>query len=245
MALGNLKARNASTFFGLAWWVFNPILLGAVYYFVFGIIWDQARGNNYVAYLLTGIFVLHFTAQSMTGGANAILQNSRLLANLKFPRMILPIANLIEGSFGFMAAVGVLLFIVAPIESLAPGWHTLWLLVIIPLHIVFNLGLGTVAARLAVPFRDINNIIPYITRLWLYLSPVIWPLDLLDGKAEYARTLAQLNPLWHIIAVYRGGVMGTTVTAANVWLSVLAAVSFGLVGVGMFVRHESKMVRYL
>ena len=54
------------------------------------------------------------------------------------------------------------------------------LLVALPLQILFNLGLAAATARLAVPFRDINNLIPYLNRIWLYMSPIIWPLSMLD-----------------------------------------------------------------
>ena len=83
LAIGNLKARNASTALGLFWWVLNPLLLGLVYFLVFGVIFGDSRPDDYIAYLLAGMFAFHFTSQSMTGGANSILQNSKLLVNLK------------------------------------------------------------------------------------------------------------------------------------------------------------------
>ena len=58
------------------------------------------------------------------------------------------------------------------------------LLVVLPLQILFNLGLAAASARLAVPFRDINNLIPYLNRIWLYTSPIIWPLSMLTSMSE-------------------------------------------------------------
>ena len=107
LAVGNLKARNASTALGLLWWVLNPLLLGMVYFFVFGFLF----GERDIGYLLAGMFPFHFTAQSMTGGANSVLSNSRLLINLRFPRLVLPIAYLIESMIGFITSLGVLVVI--------------------------------------------------------------------------------------------------------------------------------------
>ncbi|MGH8916075.1 MAG: ABC transporter permease, partial [Acidimicrobiia bacterium] len=198
LAMGNLKARNASTALGLFWWVLNPLLLGLVYFFVFGVLFGgSSRPPDYIAYLLSGMFVFHFTHQSMTGGANAILQNSKLLANLKFPRLVLLASSLIESAVGFLASLLVFYAISWPAVGIHPSRYTFLLLLVFPIQILFNLGLSAMVARLAVPFRDINNLIPYVNRLWLYLSPIIWPLTFLDNASPTLRSLVELNPMFH------------------------------------------------
>jgi teichoic acid transport system permease protein len=254
LAMGNFKARNASTTLGLFWWVLNPILLSLVYWFVFGLIFPGSRD---IIYLMSGMFVFHFTAQSLTGGANAILQNSKLLTNLKFPRLILPMANLIEALVGFMVSLGVLLALQILLRGFFPGSSVVLLLAIVPLHILFNLGLASIAGRLAVPFRDINNFMPYLTRIWLYLSPIIWPLSFLESEnaSEIAR-FAEYNPMFSLISVYRsalipivdadGVVTGPTpFDPAMLGQFAIWAVVVGLVGIGLFVRFEGKIARHL
>lgn len=253
LAMGNFKARNASTTLGLFWWVLNPILLSLVYWFVFGLIFPGSRD---IIYLMSGMFVFHFTAQSLTGGAHAILQNSKLLTNLKFPRLILPLANLIEALVGFTVSLGVLLVLQFLLRGYIPGASVLLLLVAVPLHVLFNLGLASIAGRLAVPFRDINNFIPYLTRIWLYLSPIIWPLSFLESESAsgFAR-FAEFNPLFSLISVYRaalipivedGVVIGPTpFDPAMLGQFAIWAVVVGLVGTGLFVRFEGKIARHL
>jgi len=253
LAMGNFKARNASTALGLFWWVLNPVLLSLVYWFVFGLIFPGSRD---IIYLMSGMFVFHFTAQSLTGGANAILQNSKLLTNLKFPRLILPMANLLEAMVGFMVSLGVLLVLQIVLRGFIPGLSVLLLLLAVPLHMLFNLGLASIAARLAVPFRDINNFIPYLNRIWLYLSPIIWPLSFLESEnaASFAR-FADLNPMFSFISVYRsalipvveeGVVIGPTpFDPAMLTQSAIWALVVGLVGIGLFVRFEGKIARHL
>lgn len=243
LAMGNFKARNASTALGLFWWVLNPLLLSFVYWFVFGIIF---AGERDMVYLMSGMFVFHFTAQSLTGGANAILQNSRLLANLKFPRLILPIANILESLIGFGVSLAVLAVLQIPLRGYIPTKSLVLLLAIVPLHVMFNLGLGSIAARLAVPFRDINNFIPYFTRIWLYLSPIIWPLTFLDSeRAESFAQFATANPMFAFISVYRAALTEATFDPRMLLESAIWAVAVGLIGVGLFVRYEGKIVRHL
>lgn len=242
LALGNFKARNASTALGLFWWVLNPLLLSLVYYLVFGLIFPGARD---IIYLMSGMFVFHFTAQSLTGGANSILQNSKLLANLKFPRLILPLAAILESLIGFVVSLGVLLVLQLILNGFVPGASLALLLVAVPLQFTFNLGLAALSGRLAVPFRDINNFIPYLNRVWLYLSPIIWPVSFLDGKPELFVRLAELNPMFAMISVYRTALLGepidpTMLTSFAIWTIVI-----GVVGVASFVRYEGKIARYL
>lgn len=242
LAMGNLKARNASTALGLLWWVINPLLLGLVYYLVFGILFASDRD---LSYLLSGMFVFHFTSQAMTGGANSILQNSKLLANIKFPRLILPIANLIEAGVGFLASLVVLYAVAIPGGSANLNIHFLLILFIIPAHLIFNLGLSALTARLAVPFRDINNILPYINRLWLYLSPIIWPIEFMENLSEPIQKVMLLNPMWSIVGVYRAALLGDPLEPGLILTSALVAIIVGLVGVGTFIKYESRIVRHL
>jgi teichoic acid transport system permease protein len=249
LAMGNLKARNASTALGLLWWVLNPLLLGLVYFFVFGVLFaGGSRPPDYIAYLLSGMFVFHFTNQSMSGGANAILQNARLLANLKFPRLVLLMSAMIESAVGFLASLLVFYAITWPTVGIHPSRYTALLAVAFPIQVLFNLGLSGFVARLAVPFRDINNFIPYVNRLWLYLSPIIWPLTFLDNASPTLRAIVELNPMFHMIEMYRAALIGHPTYLFDgqdlLWSLGWAVVVF-VIGVAGFIRYETRMVRYL
>jgi teichoic acid transport system permease protein len=249
LGLGNLKARNASTSLGLFWWVLNPMLLGGVYFLVFGILFGGRRPDDFLIYLLSGMFPFHFTSQSMTGGANSIIQNSKLLANLRFPRLLLPISTLIEALVGFLASLVVLFVIILVGQALLGEsyvtFRLAYLPVIIVIHLVFNLGLGSIAARLAVPFRDINNLIPYNNRIWLYVTPIIWPLTFLDSADPIIKTLVRLNPMFDIVGVYRSALLGTPMVMDQIIGASIWALVVGVVGVTLFVKYEGHMVRYL
>ena len=245
LGLGNLKARNASTVLGVVWWALNPLLLGGVYFLIFGVIFPGRRPDDFLAYLLSGMFVFHFTSHSMTGGANSVLQNSKLLSNLRFPRLILPISNLIEATVGFVVSLGVFYAIAWPLGQAMPNWRLIYLPAVLALHLVFNLGLASAMARLAVPFRDINNLIPYVSRIWLYVTPIIWPLEMLDNADPAMRQLVELNPMFHIVSLYRSVLFGNPIHASELLWTAVSAVVVGVVGVAMFIKYEGHIVRYL
>lgn len=248
LAMGNLKARNASTTLGLLWWVLNPLLLGSVYFVVFGLIFDRQdldEGIGFLPFLLSGMFPFYFTQSSMTGGVNSIVSNTKLLANLHFPRVILPISALIEGFVGFIASLFVLYAVVGPAEGIWPAPRTLLLVPILLIHITFNFGLATLVARIAVPFRDLNNLVPYFTRLWLYLSPILYTPALLEGK-ESIKTVADLNPLSSILGLYRYALIGMESDIGSEFIrATIWALAIAFIGTFTFVRQEGKMARYL
>jgi teichoic acid transport system permease protein len=249
VAMGNLKARNASTFLGLFWWVLNPLLLGLVYVFVFGVIL-QRGGNDkeaipFVAWLLSGIFPFYFTQTAMTGGVNSIVSNNKLLANLNFPRLVMPISALIESFVGFLASLVAFVMIVGISSGIWPTTR-IWILApIIVIHAMFNLGLSAIVARLAVPFRDLNNLIPYLSRVWLYLSPIILRPEFIAQMDGIRLRVFQTNPLFPILTIYRGALLGLPVPR-RFWIEAGAwAVGLFTVGLLAFVKYEGKMTRHL
>lgn len=243
LALGNLKARNASTALGLFWWVLNPLLLTAVYFLVFVVLIDSARD---IAYLMSGMFVFHFTGKALTGGASAVLNNSKLIINQRFPRLILPISQLIEASIGFLVSLVVFYVVLFLATGILPGPQAALLLFVFPLHAGFNLGVAALSARLAIPFRDIQNITPYLSRLWFYLSPVLWTPALLSDRAPgWAVGVAEANPMYAIISVYRGALISEPFETAQLLQVAVWCLVVGIVGVSLFVKFESRIARYL
>ena len=244
--MGNLKAANSKTVLGALWWVLNPMLLAGIYFLVFGVIFGGRRGDpTYLVYLMSGMFPFHFTSRAMSGGAQSITGNGKLLVNLRFPRLILPISGLIESTVGFMASLGVYFLIISPLARNWPGLHTFSLLWIVPLHLFMTLGISGLSARFTVPFRDLSNLLPYLTRLWLYLSPIIWTVDQIDNTPPIIQNIMKLNPMFSVLAVYRHAMRGDALTQADALVAVAWCVGLGALGIYSFVRNESKMVRYL
>jgi len=248
LARGNLKARNATTALGLLWWVLNPLLLGAIYVVVFGIILKVSRSrDDYVSYLLSGMFAFYYTRSSMVAGVNSIVQNTRLLANLNFPRLILPFSGMVESAYGFVASLAVFYVIVWPIEGTLPGSGIVFLVPIAVIQTLFNFGLAALVARIAVPFRDINNLVPYLLRLWLYLSPIIYSASFLDDRDVPAilRRLLEINPMFPMLGVYRHALIGDPFRGSDLVLSTVWASAVFVIGIASFVRSEGRMARYL
>ena len=247
LARTNLKSQYASTSLGVVWWVLNPLLLTGVYFLVFGIIFSGGQRGDpvYLGYLMSGMFAFRFTAGVVSGGTSNIVGNSQLMANLRFPRLLLPISSVVESSIGFLVSVVAFFAIILPLTRNWPGLLLLWFVPIFILQIIWNVGLSALTARITVPHRDIAGLIPFLVRLWLYLSPIIWTLDRLDGAPEWVVNLVHLNPMFYFLSVYRTALLGWELQITDLAVAAACAVVIAVVGIVSFVRYESRMIQAL
>ncbi|MFG3441853.1 ABC transporter permease [Nonomuraea sp. NPDC047897] len=248
-------SRNVSKYsnsaLGQLWQVLTPLLNAAIYYVMFGLILG-GRGNiaNYTAFLLTGMFVFTYTQRTVTAGAKSISGNLSLIRALHFPRASLPLAYTIQELQQLAISMGVLLLIVVATGEF-PTW--LWLLipVVLLLQTMFNVGAGLIIARLGSSMRDLNQLLPFITRTWLYASGVFFSIqEKVVGSAELPQWVADVmyyaNPAASYIEVMRDILITKTdhVPPQSVWISCVFWAVFTLgFGFWYFWRAEERYGR--
>jgi teichoic acid transport system permease protein len=243
--LGRLRAQTQSTVLGGLWHLLNPLLFAAVYYFVFGIIF-RGRDDipNYAAFLVAGLFTFFFTQRVASTGARAITGNASLMGQVNFPRAALPLSATIAESISHGWSL-VALFVVVLLtgEPLAVTW--LLIVPILLLQCAFNLGLAMIIARLAFHFRDVQQFLPYVIRMWLYLSGIFYTLEFVEQRLSSSKwlvTLFELNPAYAFAALTRAAVLsdykvgGFEVVVATAW-------AIGLV-IGGFLFFRAREVEY-
>lgn len=175
--LGQLRAQNFDTVLGALWHLLNPLFLAGVYYLVFGVILNTRRDvDNFVAFLTIGVFVFYFTSKCITSGASSITRSVGLIRSINFPRAILPLSSVIGETLAFLPAVLVML-VIALVTGEPP--HLTWLLLvpIFAVQMVFNLGLSLVLARMSDHFLDVQQVLPYLIRIWMYFSGVFYVIN--------------------------------------------------------------------
>ncbi|HKO33872.1 MAG TPA: ABC transporter permease [Candidatus Limnocylindria bacterium] len=228
----NARVTSAlgQTRLGLFWQVLTPIINAAVYYVIFGVVLNTARGmDNFIAYLCTGVFLFGFTQSVASAGAAAITGNLGLIRALHFPRASLPIAVVLIELRKMIASMAVLIAIV-----LITGEPVTveWLLVppILLLQSLFNAGLAMTLARLGAKFTDIRQLIPFVMRIWLYGSAVLYPVtrfsEVLDG---WKLAVVEANPLLVYIELMRHALMEDVTLAGAPALLWTQAVVWALV----------------
>lgn len=189
------QSENSESRLGQAWRLLNPLLNSAVYFLVFGVIF-KGRGtvSNYIAFLVIGVFFFTYTQQAVLGGSRSIVANMTLVRALNFPRALLPISVVVEEFYTLIPAIIVSVVIVLLTHEGISGW---WLMLIpaLMLQTLFNLGLAMILARMTERVRDVQKLLPFVMRTWLYLSGVVFPIGKLASEhAPWVGFLASFNP---------------------------------------------------
>lgn len=239
LAVADARSHHVDTLLGSVWQLLNPTLLVGVYYLIFGVIFDVNRGvENYLGFLVVGIFLFTFIRKSMSSGARAIINNRSLIQSIRFPRVVLPIATVLAELLTFLPSVLVIIVVaLATGESITFGW--LLLLPLIALLIVFNVGLALGASRLTVRFRDLDELLPFVLRLWFYMSGVLYPVSLVGEQLGSTwETIFEVNPAHVYITIGRDALLDGT-TSLRLWgLGIGWAIALTTMMLLFFRRHE-------
>lgn len=231
MSRSNLRAANSTTVFGQIWLILNPLLLAGVYFVLVQVLSGGNRGLEFFAKLTAGLFTFYFVAGSMSTGAASVVSSGKLLMNTAFPRLLMPFSAVRTAFFRFLPTAVV--YFVFHIAAGRP-WRlaTLAALPFLLLLVIFSLGLASFFATMQVYFRDTTSFMPYMNRIWLYLSPVLWTLDGVPHRFQrFTDVLVVINPLFSLLGGFSQALVDGVVPELKVWLIAMAW-AFGTFTIG-------------
>ncbi|MBG0826497.1 ABC transporter permease [Planomonospora sp. ID67723] len=249
-------SRNVSKYsnsaLGQLWQVLTPMLNAAIYWLMFGVILGANKGSvseYYPAFLITGMFVFTYTQRAVSGGAKSISGNLSLIRALHFPRAALPLAYTIQEFQQLLISMGVLVALV-----LATGESVTWFWLLIPvallLQTMFNIGASLALARIGSTARDLNQLLPFIMRTWLYASGVFFSIgDKVSspsgaGLPQWVADVMYFNPAAAYIELMRELLIAQHETRPYIWLVCVFWALFALIGgFWYFWRAEEKYGR--
>ena len=207
-------------FLGQAWQLLTPLLNIAVYYLVFGLLLHSNRGvSNFIAFLSVGVFVFAFSTSSLTQGAKAVTGNLGLVRALQFPRAVLPMSTTLVALIRLLYS----LLILAPIVLLSGEpltWHWLLLAPAIVLQTLFCLGLSFFVARLGSKIPDMSEILPFVARLWMYTSGVMYSVQVFTaGRSGWVSNALTYNPGSVYLELARNALLVSNPAPLSVWVA--------------------------
>ena len=191
-----LRAQHFETVFGQLWMVLNPLLLTLVYFLLVDILRHGRHGPAFFAHLMACIFAYNFFSTSVTQGAKSVVNSGRLVLNTAFPRILLPLSAVLTGFLRFLPTV-VIYAIVHAVSGLPVEPDLLWVFPLFGLLIVFTAGVTMLVAAAQVYFRDVSSFLPYVLRIWMYGTPILYFYHEIPGNLQY---LIEANPLTPIFA---------------------------------------------
>lgn len=242
LSLADVRSRALDTVLGELWHVVTPIIMALTYFVIFGVVLGGRDGiDNYVAYLVIGVFVFTLTRKSLVSGAKVVVARRRLVESLAFPRAVLPLSAVTAEVVAFLPSLAIVAAVLL-LSGEAPTWSWLVVPAVVALHAAFILGLALATSRLTTQFRDMEHILPNVARIWFYVSAVLYSLDRLErALGTTARAVAEVNPAYVYIQLVRGLTMDGIDAEPRLWAYgvVWAVVSVAL-GLGFFRARETR-----
>jgi lipopolysaccharide transport system permease protein len=232
-----LQVRYAQSLFGISWAVLQPVVLAAVFSLFFGVLsdFDAPADLPYPVFALAGLVPWFFFAQSVNMAASSLVADANLLTKVYFPRLALPLARVLALTVDLCIAVAVLLAVMV-LYGVGFSWAVLLAPAFLLLALIAALGVGCLLAALNVRYRDVATATPLIVQIGLFVSPIIYPSELVPGAWKYVYAL---NPMVTVIEGLRWSLLGNPDPNLAVYaVSVASALALFIAGFVYFRRTE-------
>lgn len=232
----DVKVRYKQTALGVAWAVIQPLMTMIVFSIFFGKLGKMASdGVPYPIFSFAALVPWTLFATGLTQGTNSLIGSSNLIKKVYFPRLIIPTATVLAGLVDFFVAFGVLLILMAG-YGILPTLNLLWLPAFLLLTLVTSLGISLWLSAINVEYRDIKYVVPFLTQIWLFATPIAYSSSLLE---EPWRTIYGINPMVGVVEGFRWALLGTnTRPGSMVLVSAVAAIVLLVSGAFYFRRME-------
>ena len=252
--LADIKKKGADTFLGNLWWVLDPLLQMVVYVVFVSLIFDRAT-PDYPLFVLAAILPWKWFTSSVNDATTSVTSQGSLIRQIQFPKIVLPMAAtsaaVVGFAFSLIPLVAIMLFFphrFSPFLLLIP--------VVAVVQFLFTLGVGFIVAGVNVFFRDLGNVLRHFLRLWFYLSPGLYSLQMLESSKFFEQNPAllrilQLNPFATLFEGFRSVIYGSPDGGPHLpdfgALAALAVVSLVLIAIGgiIFKRLEPMYAKVL
>jgi lipopolysaccharide transport system permease protein len=197
----DVKARYRQTFLGPVWAILRPFISMVLFSAIFGGLAGITSGSSipYPLFVYAGLLGWNYFSSGLTGGSSSILSNAALMSKAYFPRLYAPISAVIAPIVDFFFAVLIVFGLFAYYHRW-PSWHLVFLPGFLVLAMLSGLGVGLWLAGAAVRYRDLGFALPFLIQVWMYVTPVIYPVSLVP---ERYRWLLSLNPVTAVVNGFR------------------------------------------
>lgn len=198
--LREVQVRYKQSLLGIAWALLQPLALTIIFTIVFSrLLRVDTGGIPYPVFSYAALVPWTFFSSSLAFGIPSLVNNMNLVTKIYFPREILPLASIGAAFVDFLVSAAILVGMML-IYGLKPGWVSLWIVPLLVLQIALTIAVVLLGSAFLVFFRDVRFVVPLLTQVWMYASPIIYPTTLVP---EQFRTLYFLNPMAGIIDGYR------------------------------------------
>lgn len=233
----DIRVRYKQTVLGAAWAIIRPFTTMVIFSVVFGQLAKiPSEGYPYPVFVYAALLPWTFFSAAISTSGQSLVGSSHLVSKVYFPRLIIPLASAGAGLVDLLISTGILLLLML---WYGVGWS--WNLLAAPvllLAVVFAaLGVGTLLSALTVAYRDFTHITPFLVQIWLYVTPVVFPVSLVPQPWQW---LLYLNPMTGLVEGFRSAFLGKPFDLPGLSISLAVAIGVFVLGVAYFERVERR-----
>ena len=244
----NIITQYKQTILGPAWFVIQPALTVIMYMIVFGgIAGIPTDGIPRPLFYLAGTCLWNYFSDCLTKTSNTFVNNSGIFGKVYFPRLVMPIADVISNllrfgiQFGFFVIVYVVYSFVDPNCTAHLTWYAFLFPVLLVMIAGLSLGFGTIISSMTTKYRDLQVLFSFLVSLWMYATPIVYPLSQTNGMMFMGipvHTLMCLNPVTPIIETFKYGFLGAGDFVGWRWLIYSFVFMWALLACGIVIFNK-------
>lgn len=205
LALREIKIRYKQTIMGASWALLQPFFTMIVFTLIFGRLAQMpSDGVPYPIFSYSGLLLWTYFSNALSQSSNSLVDNAPLLSKVYMPRIFIPTAPCLSGLLDYVIAISILAVMMV-YYRFVPGISILLLPFIILLTFMLVSGVGYWLSSICVKYRDVKYILPFFIQLLMFISPVIYPTNIMGENLKW---LLYLNPLTGLISAHRACLLG-------------------------------------
>ncbi len=218
LAWRDIKVRYKQTILGALWAVLPPVLTMVVFSVVFGRLGKMpSDGHSYPVFTFVALLPWQLFAYALVHSSQSLVGEARLITKVYFPRLIIPVSSVLAGLVDFAVSFAVLVVLLWGYR-IAPTWKLVFLPAFVLMAVCSALAAGLWLSALNVQYRDVRYTVPFLTQLWMFVSPVAYPSSLIPERWQW---LYGLNPMAGVIEGFRWALLGSSPPVGTIYASVV------------------------
>lgn len=237
LTMRDIKVRYKQTVLGAGWAIIRPFLTMVIFSVVFGQLAKMpSDGYPYPVFVYAALLPWTFFAAAISTSGQSLIGSSNLVSKVYFPRLIIPLSSVGAGLIDLLISTGILLLLMLW-YGVGFTWHLLAVPLLLVAVVFAALGVGTLLSALTVSYRDFTHLTPFLVQIWMYVTPVIFPVTLVPERWQW---LLYLNPMTGLVEGFRSAFLGKPFDLAGLGLSFVVALTIFILGVAYFERVERR-----
>lgn len=235
----SFTAQYKQTILGPLWYIINPLITSFVSTVIFGnIAGIESDGVPYFLFYLSGYVLWNYFATCVNTTSSTFVSNASIMGKVYFPRLVMPISTVIYAAVNMLIVFVMTLITVCVYGIQGYAIHINWTIVLIPVLMVqtalMGMGVGIIVSSLTTKYRDLTILVSFGVSLWMYMTPIVYPLSSVQGKLKM---LIMLNPMSAVIQNFKYALLGVGTFEVFYW-GVSLLVTVILLGIGILLFNK-------